>query len=466
MFKRSGLSLVFLLGDLATIVLALLVASWLRPQLEFGKPLAATAALLPWPVYMLALLVWSVGFLLLDVYNLQKNLRAFDEALRLIAAHAITTLAFAGALYFSFRDISRLQVLVFALISLLLLLTYRIIFRLFLRFFGDKRYGARRMLIVGAGSVGQQVGEMVVKHSWTGLKLIGFMDDNPQANTLGYPHFGPLERTLTVAQEQRINEIIFTLPRYAHNKLANLVAALQPLQVNVRVMPNFMDLVFLRSEVEDLGGMPLVTLREPALDPFQRLVKRLFDLVVASIGLILTLPFMALIALSIKLDSPGPIIFRQERVGENGQLFKMYKFRTMVHDAETRQDELTQITINGLPIHKFYDDPRVTRFGRFLRRTSLDELLQLVNVLKGEMSLVGPRPELPWLVDSYELWQRKRFEVPQGLTGWWQINGRADKLMHLHTEEDLYYIKNYSLWLDIQILWRTVKTVIHRRGAY
>jgi exopolysaccharide biosynthesis polyprenyl glycosylphosphotransferase len=465
MFKRAGLSLTFLLGDLAVIALTLLLSSWLRPQLEFGKPLTPANALLPWPVYLIALLAWGAGFLLLDVYNLQKNLRAIDEVQRLIAAHAASTLAFAGVLYFSFRDISRLQVLSFALISFLLLLTYRAGFRLFLRFFGDRRYGARRVLIVGAGSTGRQVGQMVVNHSWTGLKLIGFMDDNPQADTLDYPHLGPLKQCLAVVQDQRINEIIFTLPRYAHDKLANLVAALDVHKVNVRVMPNFMDLVFLRSDVEDLGGMPLVTLREPALDPLQRLTKRIFDLVVGTIGLILSLPVMGIVALLIKLDSAGPIIFKQQRAGENGRTFNMYKFRTMVHD-DAQPGQLIQQTANGQPVHKLYEDPRVTKFGRFLRRTSLDELPQLFNVLKGEMSMVGPRPELPWLVDQYEPWQRKRFEVPQGLTGWWQVNGRSDKLMHLHTEEDLYYIKHYSLWLDLQILWRTIKAVIDRRGAY
>jgi exopolysaccharide biosynthesis polyprenyl glycosylphosphotransferase len=466
MFKRNGLSLAILLGDMAMITLALAMASWLRPQLEFGKPLPFSSAWLPWQVYGLALLVWGAGFLLLDVYNLQKNLRALDEAQRLITAQAVATLAFAGVLYFSFRDISRLQIVSFALISLLLLLTYRVTLRLFLRFFGDKRYGARRVLIVGAGSTGSQVGQMVIKNSWTGLKLVGFIDDNLQANTLGYPHLGSLDQCLTVVQEQRINEIIFTLPRYAHDKLANLVAALDTLKVNVRVMPNFMDLVFLRSEVEDLGGMPLVTLREPVLDPLQRLTKRLFDLGIGGLGLILALPIMGFIALLVKFDSPGPIIFKQQRVGENGRPFSMYKFRTMIHDAEAQTNELIQNTKDGLPIHKFYDDPRVTRLGRFLRRTSLDELPQLINVLTGEMSLVGPRPELPWLVDQYEPWQLKRFEVPQGLTGWWQINGRSDKLMHLHTDEDLYYIKHYSLWLDIQILWYTIKAVIDRRGAY
>jgi exopolysaccharide biosynthesis polyprenyl glycosylphosphotransferase len=225
-------------------------------------------------------------------------------------------------------------------------------------------------------------------------------------------------------------------------------------------------LVFLRSAVENFGGMPLVTLKEPALDPLQRLTKRIFDICVGVVMLIIALPVMSILAVAIKLDSSGPIIFRQERIGENGRIFKMYKFRSMVKDAETRQQEVIQTTADNKIIHKSDNDPRITRIGHFLRRTSLDELPQLFNILKGDMSLVGPRPELPWLVDKYESWQRKRFEVPQGLTGWWQVNGRSDKPMHLHTEDDLYYIKHYSLWFDLEILWRTVITVINRRGAF
>jgi exopolysaccharide biosynthesis polyprenyl glycosylphosphotransferase len=325
-----------------------------------------------------------------------------------------------------------------------------------------------RILIIGAGGHAQVIADLILCRMRLGedLQLLGFVDDDPQADTLGLSHFGPLTRTVAVTREQRVNEVIFALPRQAHIQLSNLVAELQALKVNVRVVPDFFDLVFLRSVVEDFGGMPLVTLREPALDPLQRLVKRAFDLALAGLALLLTLPLMGIIALLIKLDSPGPVIFGQPRVGENGRLFKMYKFRTMVQDAETKQAELLHQTADGLLTHKSYDDPRVTRMGRFLRRTSLDELPQLINILKGEMSLVGPRPELPWLVDRYQPWQRKRFEVPQGLTGWWQVNGRADKPMHLHTEDDLYYIKHYSLWLDFQILWRTIKAVIARRGAY
>ncbi len=466
MFRRVFIRLALLFGDSIVVVIALVLASWLRPQMPFGKPLPPTSVWVPWPVYLMALVIWGSGFLLMDVYNLHKNLRPIDEVERLLLAHMATTLAFAGTLYFSYRDISRLQVLAFAAISLLLLIAYRLLLRLFLHFFGDKRYGTRRVLIVGAGSIGRQVANMVIENSWTGLRLVGFMDDNPAADTLGYPNFGPPKKTVETVKDEHINEIIFALPRRAHQQLANLVAQLHELKVNVRVVPDFLDLVFLRSVVEDLGGMALVTLREPVLDPLQRVIKRTFDLAVGLVGLLFTLPLMGVLAIIIKLDSPGPVIFKQQRVGENGRLFNMYKLRTMIHNAEARQDELLQENGDGQILHKFYDDPRVTRVGRFLRRTSLDEIPQLINILKGDMSLVGPRPELPWLVSKYEPWQRKRFEVPQGLTGWWQVSGRADKPMHLNTEDDLYYIKNYSLWLDIEILWRTVKAVIDRRGAY
>jgi lipopolysaccharide/colanic/teichoic acid biosynthesis glycosyltransferase len=180
---------------------------------------------------------------------------------------------------------------------------------------------------------------------------------------------------------------------------------------------------------------------------------------------------MLLIALVIKLDSPGPVFYCPQRVGEGGKLFWMVKFRTMVPDAEEQEKRLTIAAGDpdeGPPLFdKRPDDPRVTRLGRLLRRASLDELPQLINVLKGEMSLVGPRPELPWLVERYQPWQRKRFAVPQGITGWWQVNGRSNRGEHLlRVEDDLYYIRNYSLLLDLRILWKTVGSVIRGDGAY
>jgi exopolysaccharide biosynthesis polyprenyl glycosylphosphotransferase len=196
------------------------------------------------------------------------------------------------------------------------------------------------------------------------------------------------------------------------------------------------------------------------------MAKRVFDLAVCGTLLLLVLPVMSLVALAVRLDSPGPVLFKQKRIGENGRPFVMYKFRSMVADAEVRAREVIQRDASGNVIHKVRNDPRVTRVGAIIRRTSLDELPQLFNVIKGDMSLVGPRPELPWLVEMYEPWQYVRFAVPQGITGWWQINGRSDKPMHLHTHDDLYYVQNYSLLLDIQILWKTLPAMLKKKGAF
>lgn len=194
--------------------------------------------------------------------------------------------------------------------------------------------------------------------------------------------------------------------------------------------------------------------------------KRAFDLFVGGLALIPALPLMALAALMVYLEDGAPVIFRQKRVGKDGRLFEMFKIRTMVKNAEQLQIEVEKRDPDGNPIHKMKDDPRVTRVGRVLRRFSLDELPQLFNVLAGSMSLVGPRPEMPYLADKYEPWQRKRLDVLPGMTGWWQVRGRSDRPMHLHTEDDLYYIQNYSVWLDLQILLRTVWVVLSGRGSY
>jgi lipopolysaccharide/colanic/teichoic acid biosynthesis glycosyltransferase len=190
------------------------------------------------------------------------------------------------------------------------------------------------------------------------------------------------------------------------------------------------------------------------------------DIVISATVLLFFMPVMIAVALAIKLEDGGPVFYRAERVGENGRIFKMLKFRSMIVDADKLQHLVSHVDDNGNVVYKTAQDPRVTRTGRLIRRASIDELPQLINVLKADMSLVGPRPELPWLVDDYEPWQRKRFAVPQGITGWWQINGRSDNPMYMHTDQDLYYIQHYSWWLDIFILWRTVSVVLRGKGAY
>ncbi len=458
--------LFLLCSDLALMVTALLLATAARRTLPFGKSAPPSVWTIPWPVYVLGLIVWLAVFVALDVYHPRLLTQPGLELLRALGATIFAWLILAGMLYFSFRDVSRLQYLYFLLICLALVIVHRLAIWRVLRHWGYATR-QRRVLIVGTGGIARDIAHAIQSQEWSGLALAGFVtdrsDDPPPADL---PLLGTLADVPTLVTAQNIAEVVIALPRDGADGLLEFVRQLQSLPVNIRLIPDYFDMAFLRLSTENFGGMPLLSLKEPVLDPFQRVVKRAFDLVLTSLLLIPALPLMGLIALAIKRDSPGPVLFRQTRVGEGGRLFTMLKFRTMIVGAEIMQDAVNQLDEEGHILHKRADDPRVTRVGRWLRRTSLDELPQLFNILRGEMSLVGPRPEMPWLVEKYEAWQRKRFEVPQGLTGWWQINGRADRPMHLHTEDDLYYIRNYSVWLDLKILWKTVQAVLLRRGAF
>ncbi|MCR4406833.1 MAG: undecaprenyl-phosphate glucose phosphotransferase [Anaerolineae bacterium] len=468
MLKRFGtnLTLALLVSDLVLTELALYLASYLRPRLGWGTTLISQQARLSPYVYLMVAAIWGVTFLVLSVYDAKRTLRAVDEIQVVCVATSMATLIFAGALYLSFRQVSRLLFVYFFALDLVFLLALRVFLRLIFKLLNGRSHQSRRVLIIGAGDVGVKVARMIHEHAWTGLELVGYLDDDPAKSDNGLPVLGTLAQAQYVVQTYQVNEVIIALPLRAHERMEELVQSLQKTTVNIRVVPDFFAMALFQAKVEDFGGMPLIGLRVPALSEFDRLIKRAFDLIVGSVLLLISLPIMAIIAIAIKLDSPGPAIFRQERVGENGRPFLMYKFRSMVDGAEQMQEQVNEVDKEGHIIHKKPDDPRVTRVGRFIRRFSLDELPQLFNVLKGEMSLVGPRPELPWLVEKYKPWQRARFTVPQGITGWWQVNGRSNKLMHEHTEEDIFYIKNYSLLLDILILWKTVGAVLKREGAY
>lgn len=470
MNRRDTNTVVFLLvADVVITLIAFFVAVRMRYWLPWGVRLTWQEVAQPWTIYALVMAIWVPTFVFAGVYDQKRSVNAAEEAQLVAFAVVVACLLFAGVLYLSFRELPRRLFFYFALGDLSLLLGFRLALRAALRFTGRHEPAQRRVLVVGAGQLGQRVAASIAAQRAAGLTLVGYVDDDPakQGAVLeGAPVLGPIADTPALVQSHGVDEVIFALPLRAHGAIEQLVLALQELPVRVRIIPDFLHLAMSRATVEDFDGLPLVGLRDPAIDGFDRIVKRVFDLTVASLLVLFTWPLMLLIALAIKLDSPGPVIFVQERVGENGRLFKMYKFRSMVPDAEQRAQEVARVGANGEILHKHPNDPRVTRVGRVLRRTSLDELPQLFNVLRGEMSLVGPRPELPWLVAQYESWQRRRFAVPPGITGWWQVNGRSERTMHLHTEDDLYYIQHYSPLLDLQILWRTVGVVLRGRGAF
>jgi len=464
---RANGTIFRLIADILLAEFALLVTSILRPYLPFGQPVAAETARLSVFVYLFVAAIWVVASALLSIYEPRRQ-RAFDEAQSIFVAVTLTTAVLAGVLYFTFRGISRLQIITFYLLTLVLLIGYRLLERAVTGRLGRPYYARRKVLVLGAGRTGGEVMRELDRNRWAGLEPVGFLDDDIPSGSLleGYPILGQVEEVVRFVRELEIKDVVVALPLRDYDRFFQLVADLQKLPVQVRIIPDYVKTVLLRTMVEEFAGVPMITLQEPSLTGWEERMKRALDLIVGSAMLALTLPLMLLIGAAIRLDTPGPVFYADQRVGRDGKLFWMHKFRSMRKGAEDQLDELVRTGGEGETLFKFEDDPRVTRVGRFLRRTSIDELPQLFNVLKGEMSMVGPRPELPWLVDRYEPWQWQRLTVPQGMTGWWQVNGRGDKPQHLHTQEDLFYIQHYSLLLDIRILWRTVGAVLRGRGAY
>lgn len=466
MLRRGSVNYVLLsiLLDVVVTLVALSAAALLRVWLPLDERDLLSVDLPPLVVGATTLM-WVLVFNIFAVYDEQRNYRAVDELQRVVAASLVALLVMAGMLYFSYRDVPRLFVVYFAMVNILLLVGWRLAARWVFRLFRST-YNQRNVVVVGANELGRKVADMVEQYSWCGLNFVGYIDNRGDDTTISGSHLGPMSGLSKIVQEHNVKEVVVALPYDRYGDLSSLVYELQPLPVQVRVVPNYLNLALHHATIENFSGLPLINLREPALTGYQRMAKRIFDVVVSAILILLTLPTMVAVAIAVKLDSPGPVLFKQKRIGENGKPFQMYKFRSMVADAEKLQSNVNTTNASGQLIHKRVDDPRITRVGHIIRKTSLDELPQLFNVLFGDMSLVGPRPELPWLVAQYEPWQHKRFAVPQGITGWWQVNGRSTKPLHLSTEEDLYYIQNYSLLLDLQILWKTVAVVLKREGAF
>jgi exopolysaccharide biosynthesis polyprenyl glycosylphosphotransferase len=452
--------------DFGLTLLALIVAVTIRPtlpQIPFLVPLPSIQ--LPGELFIIVPLLWVLVFLLASIYDPDKNHRVVDEIQSVTLATGLATLLFAGLLFIFYRDFSRWLFVFFIVFDLLFLMSWRLVAR-FINKVAEWPVHKRRVLVVGAGPVGKQVEQMILQYDWEGLQFVGYVDDDEEKLHSQSQILGRVCDTRSVLAEKQINDVVIALPQTANGRINELIVELHKMPVQVRVVPDYFSMALYRATVNEFGGLPMISLRDPALNNVELTAKRLFDLSIGSLLTLIAMPLMGLMAVVVKLDSQGPVLFKQKRVGENGRLFTMYKFRSMVDGAEDLQHKLTETNEKGEILFKSEDDPRITRVGHIMRRTSIDEIPQLFNVMKGDMSLVGPRPELPWLVDFYKPWQRKRFAVPQGITGWWQINGRSDRPMHLHTADDLYYIQNYSVWLDLYILFKTVLVVIRGTGAY
>ncbi len=324
---------------------------------------------------------------------------------------------------------------------------------------GQESVGTVPVIVVGTGKLAQTVASHLRAHS--SVNFVGFVDDNP----LGRGDvLGELEDLPALCRKFRVARVVVCFSRTHPERTTEMLKGLAG-QVGVSIVPRYYELITSRSHVEDLSGLPMLDIAPASLSAGARFLKRSFDIAVSSCVLLVASPAFVVVAALIKATSAGPIFFRQVRTGRDEQPFSMMKFRTMVEDAESRRHELEHLNEMDGPLFKVQDDPRVTRVGRFLRRTSLDEFPQLINVWKGDMSLVGPRPFVVSEAMKIEGWARKRFESRPGMTGLWQVSGR-NELSHLELcRLDYLYVASWSFWWDMQILWQTPTTIFRGRGA-
>ncbi len=434
--------------DLALVALALTAADQLRLTLRYGMELTqSTQGYVTARVYAAVITAFALAFFASGSHQPRRLAEGGAWPRQLLAA-ALGLPFFLAALFFlKIYDFSRLLVgYFFALTVPLLLLRCAAatvaLKRLVTPF-------ARRALVIGGGDVGEEVARRLSALPLTSLVGVIATDDTLSE----YRNLGTLDEVCAVVREHDIDEVMIALPAEQHARVEDVVLRLQADPVRVHFVPDVLELAMVRATVQDFFGIPVVGIREPPIDPAGRMAKRAFDLVAGGILTVLAAPFMLGCAVAIKLTDKGPVFFRQSRIGENGQPFRMFKFRSMVVDAESRLKDLG-IDLSKLPkdnpVFKVQNDPRVTPAGRFMRRWSLDEIPQLLNVLKGDMSLVGPRPEEAAVVARYSYFHRKRLSVKPGITGPMQVNGRGDLPLERRLNLELAYIEGWTLWSDLK----------------
>ncbi|HVR07476.1 MAG TPA: sugar transferase [Thermoanaerobaculia bacterium] len=469
------------LVDLALVAIAFLLAfslrSWVLPRLV---PQAFPARLYPLAAYLpllpLALAIWGALLLLSGRYRSHRTVPLLDESWAVLRVCASGTILFTLALYILRIDvrllgndqISRAWVLLFGVFASLLLLGEKLFLRVSSRYVRSRGFNYRTVLIVGTNAAALKIADSIHGHRFWGYRILGFIVNGhspAQPWPSRYPILGELKHITHIIESNVVDDVIFAVSRRDLDRLEDLFLSLQEQGIRTRFAVNLFPHTQARVELEELDGMPLLSFATGPTSPLPLMAKRLMDVALSSLLLLIGLPVVGAIATLIKVSSQGNVLFRQTRCGLNGRIFTLYKFRTMVEDAEERRRNLEHLNEMNGPVFKLKSDPRVTWLGRFLRRFSLDELPQLWNVLRGDMSLVGPRPPIPEEVARYQRWQRRRLSMKPGLTCLWQVSGRNQIDFDRWMQLDLEYIDSWSPMLDFKILLKTIPAVLSGRGA-
>ena len=475
MFKRYHklVTIGLVLIDVLLINAAFSLAYWVRYELQWFRAVDMTyyapfQRYIPFAIVLTILLL--IMYRLGGVYRQRRGASWFDEAYAILNG-TTTGIVFMVFIAYFYRPLSYSRLIFFyAGGFIVLLLSLSRLGKAWLwGHLRRKGIGVDRILIVGAGEIGRTLMRHIVAQPELGYRVVGFVDDDPQRGSTDIGRFralGGIPNLPCLIQEEQVDEVLITLPWTYHRKILAIVDQCEREQARARIVPDLFQLALSRVDVDNIGGVPVIGLREPTIGVWQRAFKRSLDLIVALAGLVFLFPLFLLIGLVIKLDSPGPVLFTQARMGHGGREFTIRKFRSMRQGAEEEKEELAGLNEASGPIFKIRDDPRLTPVGRVLRRWSLDELPQLYNVLRGEMSLVGPRPATPAEVAQYEDWHLKRLAVRPGITGLWQVRGRSELPFGEMVLLDIYYVENWSPALDAKILLRTLPKWLSGEGAY
>lgn len=393
------------------------------------------------------------------------------EAFTLFVANGIGVLALGTGLYLlKWGDFARTQLGFFYAFSMAGLLAKRVVLRALLRYVRARGRNTRSVLLVGSGPLAQRYHTEITARPWLGYVYLGYLSDEQAEGEAGQAlgrWRGTLSEFRHILQTEKVEEVVVALPAQNADLIGGLVAAAGRYGAKISIIPTYNDFIPAAPTVENIAGLKLLNVRRaPGRGAVWATAKRCFDVVASAAALVLLSPVMLAAAIAVRVSSPGPIIFKQRRCGLQGKEFDMYKFRSMYKDAEQRLAELEQFNESDGPTFKIANDPRITPVGHFLRRTSIDELPQLFNILKGDMSIVGPRPPLPREVAQYNDWEWGRLAVRPGLTCYWQVSGRSNLSFDEWMTLDLKYIEEQGPLTDLSILLKTVGAVIRGDGAY
>jgi len=475
--RVRAVAIALFVADLALITAAFPVSHWLRDTIvpELGLAPSGLYSLAEYlPLLPLALLAWAAGLYSVGQYRSHRITPFSRTTWGLVRATLGVGMVMVLAIYFLRLDerlfvddqVSRTWLLLFQLLSAAFLVGFRMILHAQSRAAHRRGVDLRNVLIIGSDDFAREIARSIEVHRSWGYRVLGFIspheeaESDPDDRVIG--HLGNIQ---SLIDEAVVDEVFVAVRRRQLEDLDQLFEALQNEGICVRVALDLFPLGQSELQVDELDGVPLLTFSATPSNHLKLLVKRGLDLVVAALFLLVCAPLLGLVSLLIASTSRGPVLFRQERCGLNGRRFTLFKFRTMVDGAEHRADEVAHLNEMAGPVFKAKHDPRVTGIGRWLRRSSIDELPQLWNVLKGDMSLVGPRPPIPEEVARYERWQRRRLSMRPGLTCLWQVEGRNQVDFDRWMELDLEYIDSWSPLLDLKILLKTIPAVLSGRGA-